>query len=823
MPPSLIPPDVAEACWSTELIQSWQNSQETIEGEGTPELAEQKEKLQDGRRKAVMILRRIARETERMCGRVMGGGLNNGRVGGVEAVWERFVPKDENEGGTVTAIEAAEYILNAENEENPVTVRPNTLPAYAAHVLMMRRSDMFLGDQGDMWETGVFYVRSRAERRRLEAVQRTVEGQTNEDKRILNQFVEKAKTAIETSRRLRQDIIQPGLTEQEHSLPKWTSIELDILSVLLLPMYETRSTQVSTTVPLATAILKAIDPYPEEVVDRDLYVKLLQELGALYPWEHLKLSDAKEAEKRTTAMAGTQIRGPDELLRGNELDDLREDFTSHRVFVVDDATASELDDGMSVERIHGSDDVWMHVHIADPTQFLPPSHPLALQASFRGSSIYLPEGNQPLLPLDLTMKELSLGAEVSREDSLQGVMTFSSRMGADGVVKDSKVNLGWIKKPRVITYRAVDQELGIELGLPLRPFGLPKGHEASPQQSFDLSSPELDDLRLIRKLSTAARHKRHATAGFDWSPSYQVSLHVTSKLPPSPDNLYQPANLPRRPQFYAGSPEVDYVISSPYSAGINAHLMVAELMILAGRTAASFCHSRNIPVPYRSAPQPKAVANSGRPSQTIDDLLAMRDPETHQVDFFEIMAGNWYFPPGDISLEPKPHWVMGFNKPDFGYVRPTSPLRRYDDLLVHWQIKAAIAKEKGLSAHAPAISAEDVQTLFTRSDQAQKRVKRASKTAEAFWQAGLFASRLNGPINPDETVDLREPLQCRIAGPTTFGLSGIVPTTPIFVSALGSAIRLQGDCPFKVGEEVRAKVSRSTQWPNPIVDSLLVR
>jgi len=824
MPASLVPSDVAEACWSSDLLGSWQNGEGlTNLIEESPEAAEKGAAMQNARRKAVMTLRRIMRETERMCGRMMGGVLSTGRVGGVEAVWERFAPENENEPGAITAADAAEYILNVENLENPTTVRPNTLPAYAAHVFMMRRSDLFLGDQGDMWASGAFYVRSRAERRRLNEVQRVLESETEEDVRILAQFVEKAKAAVEVSRRIRADASSSDLSEQEHSLPEWTSTERNLLAVLLAPLYETRSTQISSILPLATAILKAIDPYPDEVVDRDLFIRLLQEVGSVRPWESLRLSEAKEAEIRTMAMAGAQKRGPEELLQGNELDELREDFTSHRVFVVDDATASELDDGMSVERIHGSDEFWVHVHIADPTRYLPPSHPLAVQASFRGSSMYLAEGNRPLLPLDVTMKELSLGADVSREDAAQGVMTFSSRMGLDGVVKDSKACIGWIKKPRVITYLAVNEALGIEQGVPSRPFGSPIGQEPKrPNESLDLSDEDLADLRLLRDVAGACRSQRFATAGLE-SILPELSLQVLSKLPPSPDNLFDPANLPLRPELYAGSPIIDYLVSPPFSPGLAATLIVQELMILAGRTAAAFCHSRNIPVPYRSSPPPKVTATPGRAALTIEDLLAMRDPDTNLTSFFEIMKGNFYFTSGDLSLEPKPHWVMGFDKPDSGYVRATSPLRRFDDLLVHWQIKAALAKEKGLSSFAPIIPASDVQTLAQRSDQAQRRVRRAGKTAQAFWQAGLFASRFNGPVNPDETVDLREPLNGRISAQTFFG-SGTTPdSTPVFIPSLGTVIRLGGadKLPYVVGEEVRVKIIQSFQWPNPIVNSEL--
>ena len=542
------------------------------------------------------------------------------------------------------------------------------------------------------------------------------------------------------------------------------------------------------------------------------------------------MSDAKANEWRTKAMAGTSVRGTDELLQGDELDDLREDFTSQRVFVVDDAKASELDDGLAVERVHGSDDVWVHVHIADPTRYLAPSHAAAIQASFRGTSIYLPGGcHQPLLPLAVTMKELSLGANVSRDDGAQGVMTFSSRIGSDGVAKDSKIRLGWIKNPRVITYDSVDIALGIQHVSPIRPFGPYLGEQSKPSIPIKLSSTELDDLRLLRDFAEACKHKRYATAGLDQSNQglSVASIEIVSRLPPTPDNLYDPVNLPQQPQFFAGSPIVDYSVMPSSTSPMRASDMITEFMILAGRTAAAFCHSRNIPVPYRFAPTPTVMASNtpDSPTLTIDDLLAMRDPVNHRVDFFQIMSGNFYFPPGGVSTEPKPHWSMGFDKPDFGYVRATSPLRRYDDLLVHWQIRAALAKEKGLGSLATAIPASDIQTLGVRADQAAKRLRRATKATQTFWEAGFLASRLGGPTGPDEVIDLSRPLIGKIAGPTLFGSTQTAfSSSPVHIPELGNVIRLDGDgsVPLKVGSEVRLKITSATQWPIPIINSILV-
>jgi len=689
----------------------------------------------------------------------------------------------------------------------------------------MQRADLFLADQNEMWSTGSFYVRTRAERRRFLEAKRIIESETESDRRILAKFVEKAKAAIEVSRKSRRESshFDLDLPEVKHTLAQWTPTELDILSPMILLQYETRSTQDSHCFPIATALIKAIDSYPGVEIERALLIRLLQDLGIVRPWESFTPSDVKEDEVRSVAVSGPQIRGSDEMLRGTELDDLREDFTSHRVYVVDDATARELDDGIALERINGSDDFWVHVHIADPTRFLTPNHPLAIHASFRAISLYMPGGNMPLLPFEVTMKELSLGSNITRTDGAQAVMTFSSRIGLNGDVKDSKVRLGWIKNPRVITYNAVDDALGVEREEFTRPFGTVRKEEVKAESPSDFSQEELHELRVLRDLAKGLSKRRSATAGLEFGLRYGL-CNVLSNLPVPHDNLYHTANLPRRPQIYSGSPVVDYTVPGLNAPPSAAQEMIQEFMIQGGRTAARFCHSQNIPVPFRSSPTPRSVIVPGRRTMTIEDLLASRVPGSQRADFYFLAKGDFHLPPGGVSLTPKPHWQMGFDKPDHGYVKSTSPLRRYEDLLVHWQIRAALAKEKGLASFAPAISASDMEMLIKRSSPAQKRAKGTANKAGEFWQAGLFAARLkHGPINPDETVDMRQPFDVRVAGQTIFS-HGQSTSTKVYVPALGALIRLDAktDKPFEVGEHLRVRILEADQWPAPIIRSVLV-
>lgn len=63
---------------------------------------------------------------------------------------------------------------------------------------------------------------------------------------------------------------------------------------------------------------------------------------------------------------------------------------------IDDATTTEVDDGLSVEFLEGGR-VRLWVHVADPTRWIRPEVALDLEARRRGSTMYLPTGALPAL------------------------------------------------------------------------------------------------------------------------------------------------------------------------------------------------------------------------------------------------------------------------------------------------------------------------------------------------------------------------------------------------------------------------------------------
>jgi exoribonuclease II len=102
----------------------------------------------------------------------------------------------------------------------------------------------------------------------------------------------------------------------------------------------------------------------------------------------------------------------------------------------------------------------------------------------------------------------------------------------------------------------------------------------------------------------------------------------------------------------------------------KARQLVAEMMILAGEVAGRYCQEHNIPVPFRGQPQPELP-----PDQEL--LLLPAGP-------VRACALRRCMPRSEIGIAPIRHASLGLDT----YTQVTSPIRRYTDLLAHFQIKA---------------------------------------------------------------------------------------------------------------------------------------
>jgi exoribonuclease II len=102
----------------------------------------------------------------------------------------------------------------------------------------------------------------------------------------------------------------------------------------------------------------------------------------------------------------------------------------------------------------------------------------------------------------------------------------------------------------------------------------------------------------------------------------------------------------------------------------RARKLVAEMMILAGEVAAKYGQDHNLPLPYRGQPQPELPPE--------EELILI------PVGPARSCAVRRCMPRSEMSTTPSRHAGLGLNT----YSQVTSPIRRYTDLIAHFQIKA---------------------------------------------------------------------------------------------------------------------------------------
>lgn len=103
--------------------------------------------------------------------------------------------------------------------------------------------------------------------------------------------------------------------------------------------------------------------------------------------------------------------------------------------------------------------------------------------------------------------------------------------------------------------------------------------------------------------------------------------------------------------------------------------LVAEMMILTGEVAGRYGMEHNIPLPFRGQPQPELP--------TQEELLILPAGPVRACALRRCM------PRSEMSTTPSRHAGLGLNT----YTQATSPIRRYTDLLTHFQIKAHLRGE----------------------------------------------------------------------------------------------------------------------------------
>lgn len=131
--------------------------------------------------------------------------------------------------------------------------------------------------------------------------------------------------------------------------------------------------------------------------------------------------------------------------------------------------------------------------------------------------------------------------------------------------------------------------------------------------------------------------------------------------------------------------------------------LVAEMMILAGEVAGRYGQAHKIALPFRGQPQPELPPN--------EELLQLPAGPVRACAVRRCM------PRSEMSITPARHSGLGLDT----YTQATSPIRRYSDLLTHFQLKAHL---RGEALPFPAEQLKEVMLSVTTASQEVTLVER---------------------------------------------------------------------------------------------------
>ena len=141
-------------------------------------------------------------------------------------------------------------------------------------------------------------------------------------------------------------------------------------------------------------------------------------------------------------------RGQDELFA----DAGRIDLTHLAPLTIDGPTTLDFDDALSIEEIDGN--YLVGIHISDVAHYVRPGDQLFAEAMRRGTSIYFPEGQVPMLP-----RHLSQGICSLIQDETRATLSFMILLSSEAEVLRVRVNPSIIRVKRRLTYEEVDRML----------------------------------------------------------------------------------------------------------------------------------------------------------------------------------------------------------------------------------------------------------------------------------------------------------------------------------------------------------------------------
>ncbi|KAF3939843.1 hypothetical protein ABW19_dt0205576 [Dactylella cylindrospora] len=636
---------------------------------------------------------------------------------------------DPHKPKSVTTLEVAKILTGKEG--------PDSRELYASHLAMLTKKDLFGVEESfdvTRWEIKSTSQVKRAAR--VEAILReSIDNRKSAGGKIVQEFVEKARRVIDFGREARES----GKSIEEMGQPldvRWNETELEILKALEEAL-EYRRSQVVMLKPLYPHILNLVDRYDKcRLLNEQRLFEFLGEIGACSPWEDsvLRESHLGLPGHHTNPEAEADGQKYEELDRPGALDKLglvdklaniRHNWGDLPVYCVDDSSTKDIDDGISIEQIDGSSEVWLRVHVANPTAFIPMDHWIAQIARKKVSTFYSPQRNYPMLPSCLSIDKLSLAPD-------RPAMTFSMRVDRNtGEMKEYDIRASTVNNVHRLTYDELD--IMFMKGKVPRPLVLTNGpvetKTGSNLKKSNISKEDVENLAILYDLSWRLRGERISNGGFETSREDRTKLVIDDEH----GNQIHPG-IREQPVLDVHKPTIRRSILERIKTKDTFSWMdtIREPMALAGYAAAKWSTERGLPQLYRSH---DFVWNS---EEEKDNWFSLLERATDKDGYTPEEFWKLFFPIGQAEMKPRmtKHTAMGLE----GYIKVTSPLRRFSDFVSHHIIQRVLLAEAEGTADklTPMLSEQELGELGNEIWQKERQYKSAEKAIDRLWAIRLL-------------------------------------------------------------------------------------
>lgn len=337
------------------------------------------------------------------------------------------------------------------------------------------------------------------------------------------------------------------------------------------------------------------------------------------------------------------------------------DFGNLEVWLIDPIGTIEVDDGISVEEIFGKNEAIVHVHVADPSEYV--IGDIEIKAKSKAESLYFPEFKIPMLPKNIT--EISTLKSSSTSSPVK-TLTFSCRIDlSNGEIYDHKIRQGIIKNLKHVTY----------------------------EEAENINNNKT--INLMKKISDAHLKYRESRGHLNFS----------------------------FPKGFARLDRENCKIIVEHTTTTYKNVIksaVAEMMIIAGRISGEFMEEHNLLGPFRYHPgvNLQKIVDQEIKSKLIESNISVLS----LYEKYEIVKT---LPSGAIDSRARKHNSMGLE----AYIKVTSPLRRYLDLVTHKILKTELCANNKYSEYGNEWFMHNLVMIHRK----ELYNKRLSSSVNRFW------------------------------------------------------------------------------------------